>query len=167
MPNVLIVLYTVPVSELEGHATVARDGCVVRTEPLADLLTGFVSRWRVHRPATAGQFTSTERGSAVSAVGPVAWLEQETRQHDPDRRGVPAGTIERIMGRRSPTTELRTADALVSAIGCPEAFHDGTLEIRPNPCATPRERAACCGGSLVGVAYVLDAISAQFGPRAS
>lgn len=151
----------------DGEATQARDGCVVQTDPLAGLIHGFVARWRATRPATSGQFVSEQRGQSVSALRPVDWLEQETRRLDLDGRGVPVGTIERIMGRRSPTTELRTADALVSAIGCPEAFHDGTLEIAPNPCASAREQAACCGGSLVGAAYVLETISEQFGRRAS
>lgn len=125
----------------------SRDGCVVATEPLADLLSGFAVRWRTHRPATAGRFAPRQQRTEVPFLGPVDWLAAETRRNDPAGRGVSPGTIERIIGKRSRVTELRTADALVSAIGCPEAFHDGTLEIAPNPSASPRERAACCSGS--------------------
>jgi hypothetical protein len=126
---------------------------------LADLLNGFASRWRTSRPATAGRFAPSRQRTEVPFMGPVDWLVQETRHADPDMVGVSPGTIERIMGKRSKTTELRTADALVSAIGCPEAWHDGTLEIQPNPCASPREQAACCGASA---ATLTGALSPDF-----
>lgn len=111
------------------------------------LLAGWVARWRASRPPTGGQFT-TEQRSDVSCVGPIDWLATESRRHDPDGRGVSPSTIDRIISRRAArVTELRTADALVSAMGCPEAFHDGTLEIRRNPLASSAAQAACCGSA--------------------
>lgn len=118
------------------------------TEPLAEMLDGFVNRWRSTRPSTAGRFAARQQRTEVAFVSPIDWLAEESRRHDPDGRGVSPGTIERIRGRRSRTTGLRAADALVAALGCPEVFHDGTLEIRPNPCASPSEQAACCGGAV-------------------
>lgn len=124
----------------------ARDGCVVPTEPLADLLNGFASRWRRQRPVTAGQFAQRQQRTEVTFVGPVDWLSAETQRLAVEGgHPVSAEAITRILRRRSRVTELRTADALVAALGCPEVFHDGTLEIQPNPLASSRERAACCG----------------------
>lgn len=76
-------------------------------------------------------------------MGAVAWLVQETRRRSPP--GIPEATIEGVIGRRHRTTELRIADALVAAIDAPQAWHDGTLKVRPNPRATPERRASCCG----------------------
>lgn len=104
----------------------ARDGCVVETESLSALLAG---------------------GSRSRST---AWLAEATRRQDPLGVGIPEATIENVVSARFRTTELRIADALVAAIGRPEAFHDGTLEVRPNPTASREARAACCGGSLTG-----------------
>lgn len=124
----------------------ARDGCVVATEPLSQLLSGFVADWNRTRPSTAGRFSS-DRGRRreaepepdVSTVGAVAWVAAEA--------GLPKDTVQNVVAARYRTTELRVADPIVTAIGRPEAFHDGTLEIMPNPNAPAAARAACCGGS--------------------
>lgn len=129
---------------------IARDGCVVDTEPLSELVHGFVSRWNRDRPQRSGQFrkrsaapaAAKEQQPDVDPIGAVAWLAQET--------GLPRDTIQNIAARppRYRTTGLAIADSLVSALGRPEAFHDGTLSIRPNPNAPRAARAACCGGSM-------------------
>lgn len=72
-------------------------------------------------------------------MGAVSWLAMET--------GLPKRTIQRVVAGTRQTTELRVADALVWAINQPQLFHDGTLNIRPNPRARATERAQCCGGS--------------------
>lgn len=138
-------------SAIYRHVATARDGCVVPTEPLAAILGGFVTRWNRDRPSIGGKFTSAERRTEVTHVGAVAWIAEETRRNDPEGGvGIPQNTIENIVAGRYRTTELRVADAIVTAIGCPEVFHDGTLEIKPNPSASREARAACCGGSLNG-----------------
>jgi hypothetical protein len=105
------------------------------------MLREFVSGWNRDRPGrTSGQFSAEVRG--VALVGAVEWLVSET--------GLREGTIERVLYARSATTELWMADALTQAIDRPFAFHDGTLEIRPNPQAPRAARASCCGGSLTG-----------------
>jgi hypothetical protein len=115
-----------------------RDGCVVATEPLAALVTAFVEAWRVNRPSTGGRFGDADRVE-VPTLGAIAWLANES--------GVKPDTIQNVASRRYRTTELRVADAIVSALGCPQVFHDGTLTIRPNPSAPRAARMACCGGS--------------------
>lgn len=134
----------------------ARDGCVVDSEPLAGLLNGFVQEWNRTRSADAGRYKTTPRmagrhRSEVAQVRVLEYLATET--------GLSEGTIEKLLhrdsttGRLSPrtrSTELRIADPLVTVIGCPEVFHDGTLQIRENPQAAPEDRAACCRGSLTG-----------------
>lgn len=130
----------------------ARDGCVVDSGPLAGLLSGFVDDWNRTRSADAGRFSkSLTKRTEVSKVRALAYLSDET--------GVPEGTIEKLLHRdrrtgelapRTRTTELRIADPIVAAIGCIHAFHDGTLDIKPNPQASPADRASCCGGSLTG-----------------
>jgi hypothetical protein len=140
----------------------ARDGCVVETGPLAELLRGFVDSWGLTRPSTAGRFTAASRRTEVSPVGAVTWLAAETRRQDPAGRGIPEGTIQNIVRGRHRLTELRTADALVTALERPEVFHDGTLRIRPNPSAPAALRASCCGG----VSEALAQIQAAYGPPA-
>lgn len=96
------------------------------------MLRGFVDRWQVERPQSGGAgVRQTE--TTVAHVGPLKWLAAET--------GIPERTITNVVRGRGRTTELRIADALVMALGHPEAFHDGTLEIR----ASSRAKAPCCG----------------------
>lgn len=124
----------------------ARDGCVVPTEPLAHMVVGFVSQWKDQHPSTSGRFARGGRRQTRS-VGPLEWLSTET--------GVPRRTIANLTARnkngrlgRNDTTELRIADALVSAIGHPEAFHDGTLPLMVNRNADLGAKDECrrCGG---------------------
>jgi hypothetical protein len=128
-----------------------RDGCVVITEGLADLLARFVEDWKRSRPSTGGRFgDGVDDRNAVSTIGAVAWLAAETRRNDPDGVGIPPDTIQNVVSRRYRTTELRVADALVTALGRPEVFHDGTLTILPNPSAPRAARDACCGSRHIG-----------------
>lgn len=101
--------------------THARDGCAVSTGPLSVFLHGYV-------------------GDDERAVGRLA---RETGLHK--------NQVGKLLGRARPTsryTELRVADRLLAAIGHPEALHDGTLMIEPNPIASAAARANCCSGSL-------------------
>jgi hypothetical protein len=75
-------------------------------------------------------------------VGAVSWLAAET--------GLPRETVAAVVQRRSRTTALSVADRLVAAIGRPDAFHDGTLPVRPNPLAPRSVRTTCCGGGRGG-----------------
>lgn len=86
----------------------------------------------------------------------LSWLAAET--------GVPLTQIENIRRKRKPVTELRFADPIVMALERPEAFHDGTLRIRPNPTASRAARAGCCGGSTPSAAELIVQINGQFGP---
>lgn len=135
--------------------TRARDGCVVDTSPLAQVIAGFVSDWNLARgrPDRShrrfGLIASVSPPEEDVALGALRWLSDETH-----RRGfaVPVKTIQNIArlgpdGRPSPrnrTTELRIADALVAVIERPDLFHNGTLTIRPNPLASREARASCC-----------------------
>lgn len=127
----------------------ARDGCVVPTEPLSHLLRGFVDEWNRERPSTGGRFAPKNLRTEVAVLGAVEWISQETQ--------IPEPTIQNLLPSkktgqpRHRHTELRIADAVVQAIGKTQAFHDGTLEVLPNPSASQEARAACCSGSLTGV----------------
>ena len=112
------------------------------------MVRSFVSEWNRTRPQDTGRFTEGGGSRSGGYLGAVAWLEMET-----SRMGAPVSRdrIQSVMKMETRTTELRHADPLVQAIGHPFAFHDGTLQIRPNPRATARARAACCGGALTGV----------------
>lgn len=68
----------------------------------------------------------------------VSWLAQQT--------SIPEGTIDNVVRRRRRTTELRTADALLAAIGKPEVFHTGEIVIKQNPMT----RQCCDGATLTG-----------------
>jgi hypothetical protein len=108
------------------------------------MLKGFVRSWNRTRPRTAGRFDRTSVRVDVTPIGALAWLAQES--------GLPEKTVETVVAARNRTTELRVAEALVvGALQRPEAFQDGTLEVRPNPLASKAARASCCGGSLTGV----------------
>jgi hypothetical protein len=78
-------------------------------------------------------------------VGAVSWLAAET--------GLPRETVAAVVQRRSRTTALSVADRLVAAIGRPDAFHDGTLPVRPNPLAPRSVRTTCCGGGRGGPSW--------------
>lgn len=119
-----------------------RDGCLVDSAGLAGMVTQFVDAWKRDRPSTAGRFAGAARLERVEAVSAVAWLATES--------GLSEETVVTLKSGRRRAVELRDADALVSAIGRPDAFHDGTLRIRPNPRARPERRAECCSGSLNG-----------------
>lgn len=123
--------------------TAARDECVVDSEPLAELVTGFVSSWSRSRPACSSRFAGRKgRVGSAAPMSALDWLEAETK--------ISRGTISNLIGRpRNRTTELRVADALVAAIGRPEVFHDNTLTIRQNPYVNVKNR-SCCSGSLTG-----------------
>jgi hypothetical protein len=118
-----------------------RDGCVVDSAPLAAMIASFVARWG--RESTGGRFTAAG-AKTVSNVGAIAWLVSES--------GVAQNTIQNVAACRYRTVELRTADALVTALGQPEAFHDGTLTVRPNPIASREARASCCAGATTRAA---------------
>lgn len=119
------------------ETVVSRDGCVVETHQLAAVLDGFVRRWNRDRPPTAGKFAPNQTRTEVTTVTAYEWLAQETR--------LPERTIEQIARSRTRKnaprlTELRVADALLTAIDCPEALHDGTLPVFENPLARPDAR---------------------------
>lgn len=105
----------------------ARDGCIVDTAPLAVVVRGF-----------------------ISSQG----LEQAGRRWLAERSGIHEDTIENIAAARSAVTELRVADALLTALERPDLLSDGklprntggTLEIRPNPRARKDLQASCCSG---------------------
>lgn len=105
------------------------DPYVVETVPLARVLEEFVTKWRKTRPSTAGQWGSDNRGP--NHVEPLSAFEY---LHE---RGVTDYQIRKVRAPdKFPHTELRVADSLVAAIGMPEMFYDGTLNIAPNPAAT-------------------------------
>lgn len=83
-------------------------------------------------------------GARLLASGAEA-LSEKTRELGGTY--VPLGTIHKVLRAEYPRTELRVADSLVAAIERPDAFHDGTLNIYPNPKATLAARSACCSGS--------------------
>jgi hypothetical protein len=126
------------VDEKRPSTVAARDGCVVSGASLSGLLSGFVTRWERSRNGDG----SVNYASEIPTVSAIEWLAGET--------GIPERTIKNVVNGAYHTTELRIADALVAAVGCPEAFYDGTLEVSPNPLADRKARAACrtcCGGS--------------------
>jgi hypothetical protein len=86
--------------------------------------------------------------SGNSTVGALTILHERTRQNDPLGRGVTKRRLHDMLSPRAGRyTELATADLIVSAIGRPDLWHDGSLPVEPNPSASRRARADCCGGS--------------------
>lgn len=122
-------------------APVARDAFVVCTEPLSGLVCGFVDRWHAERPPTNGQFATGDT-RVEGTLSAIQYLEEKTQL---PRKAIASVTTRDEDGRpcgRSATTELRVADALVAAIGSPEAFSNGTLRVFERSEA----RRGCCGG---------------------
>lgn len=136
---------------------VARDGCVVETEPLAVMVDSFVRDWNRSRPPSeGGKFERAgTRRQASPVIGAITWLSSET--------GIPRETIQAVARNRWRTTELRIADSLVTALGRPEVFHDGTLRVRPR-IDTPANRQECCGGSesLNGAAFPPGTVASRY-----
>ena len=110
------------------------------------MVRAFVQDWNRTRPPDTGRFTGNGEIRTGDYLGAVTWLAAETR-----RLGAPLSRdrIESVMKGTTRTTELRVADAIVQAIDRPFAFHDGTLEIQPNPRAKAAAQAQCCGGAGV------------------
>jgi hypothetical protein len=109
-----------------------RDPCVVPTPPLARLLCEFRDRWNRERPPyQAGRFRDDGGRSPAEFVNAVSWVAAEA--------GLPRYEVENVLKARTTATELRTADALLAAIGRPEALQDGTLPI------VARSRRGGCG----------------------
>jgi hypothetical protein len=121
----------------------ARDAFVVHSDPLSTLLHGFVTSWEKSRPReTGGKFISGNRRQEIVPISPVAWLETES--------GVSRHQISNILRRRTRFTELRVADSLVAAVGRPDAFYDGTLDVIENPHASRATRDVEAQQSLTG-----------------
>lgn len=122
-----------------------RDGCAVPRGALAGVVQGWIDRWDRDHPDLVA--TRRNRG----AIGAATILHERTQQIDPDGRGVSPDSLRKLLdGRAAPYTELRTADMLVAAVEMPEAWHDGTLSVVPNPYASSDARSSCCGGSSSG-----------------
>lgn len=148
-----------------------RDGCVVDTAPLSGLIRQYVTRYEAssREPAlvdrlgrvngggrgpraAGGKFAAGSSRGSVSAIEALheRTVEIAARVPAAGLQPVQPATIRKVMNATYRTTELRIADMLVTAIERPDAFHDGTLTVRPNPQADPRTRLSCCGGSLTG-----------------
>lgn len=130
-------------------ARIPPDGCLVPTPPLAEILDRFFAQWKKDRPSTGGQFC----GGSTDDVAPIRaaeWLASEAKMwSETDQRYYPVSesTIRNIVDRKYRMTELRVADALVTALGRPELFYDGTFRVFPNPAAPVAVRSLCCSGS--------------------
>ncbi len=105
----------------------ARDGCVVDSDPLAVIVNNFVGTWEQTRPKNAGRRVAYQ-ATGPTPVGAIEWLVAES--------GVSEYRIRKVLDGRDHQVDLGVADALVAAVGCPEVFYDGTLEVK-----------GCCGGS--------------------
>jgi hypothetical protein len=123
-------------AEVTRRACEAADEVVCR-EPLRLLVRRFCEEWRTERPPVAGQFGQGKHRERrqVAFVGPVEWLSAES--------GIARGSIENITRpkARSEVVPYDVADALVVALGRPDAMYDGTLV------TTTRSAASCCPGS--------------------
>jgi hypothetical protein len=131
----------------DGRRSMPRDVLVVGGRQVCVLLCGFVTTWnRDHPPANdpsqAGRI-STNASAGPPQVSALAWLEGEVER----QVGivlVSRGMLTNMMRRdqrgrpRIRWVDLRYVDAIVNAIGCPEAFYDGRLRIRRRPDLTPQ-----------------------------
>lgn len=137
----------------------SRDPCIVATVQLAGLLRSWVDSYeqRMNLRDPRGQVNigrtnlRDENGFFVgrnpdAALSGVAALSQETLRIG-HGEGVHPDKIRAILRVRHASTELRTADLLVTAIERPEAFYDGSLTVSARSRA---HQAECCGGSLNG-----------------
>lgn len=138
----------------DGH--VHRDGCLVTTEPFAELLRAFVLRWTKERPQPAGQFGVTEE----PPIRALAWLSAELSRVAPY---VTEATLKGLLERGERTKvliELRVADAIAVALDRPDILYDPRIVVYRNPQASkdaecldasgqplPVPPGACCSGS--------------------
>lgn len=115
------------------------------------MLQSFVANWNRTRPPKTGQFSASAQLD-VRCMGAVEWIVEESQRLDPSGPGLPRGTVQGVIGKRTDTTELRIADPLLTIIGREDAFHNGTLTVRPNMNAPKDVRQRCkCGGSTARV----------------
>lgn len=121
-----------------------RDPCAVVADGLASLIGGFVSAYGRRAGAT------DEQQDALT--GAIQELVRRTESADEAGLGVSDKTIRSLLGGTYDTTDLRTADLLVTALRRPMAFHDGSLAVVQNERAKASIRTTCCGGYESGVA---------------
>jgi len=141
---------------VDGH--VHRDGCLVTTEPLVEVLSAFIVRWNKDRPQPAGQFGLTEEDEPP--IRALAWLVAEVSRFASD---VTEATLKGLLehgDRAKPLVELRVADAIASALARPDVLYDPRIVVYRNPQASrnaecldaegqplPIPPGACCSGS--------------------
>lgn len=99
----------------------ARDGFVVDSEPLSAMLRTFANTWNQERPPPCRG--NRRQAVSVEPISAADYLAQES--------GVKLSTVKHLLHDppQHPTAKLETADALVAALGQPQAFHDGTLTV--------------------------------------
>lgn len=104
--------------------TPRRDECRVPAAPLTEVLR----RWRAH--------WEREWRPDRSRASAVLWLAQRTREPhiDPSGRGVEPQTIRNLLQGANRTVELRIADALLCAIGQPQALVAGAIPTMGSRC---------------------------------
>jgi hypothetical protein len=143
IPEVATVAARVPASATlvpyaEGVES-PRDPCAVETRGLASVVASFVAEYGRRHKATSvvGEDVLT---------GAIQELVRRTADIDPAGKGVSDKTIRSVLKGTYETTDLRTADALVTAARRPMAFHDGTLGVVRNHRAEATIRTTCCGG---------------------
>lgn len=143
-----------PIEDVDGEATPrtveARDRYVVCREPLAEVVQSFVRRWNRDHEPDSGRFDGKRR-KQVTQVRAVEWLSTESGISEKALVNMFRRTPEGRM--RYSTIDLGVADALVSAIGCPEVFYTERMQPRL------RSEASCCSGSLTGTIHTPPAIS--------
>jgi len=114
----------VPAPEPAG-TTRSRDCYVVNAAPVAQVLHSFAREWnRLHPRDAALRDRVASRRPDVVPLSAVEWLAAES--------GIPQRTIEGFLRRdpegrpspKYPTTDLRIADALLTAAGRPDLLSD-------------------------------------------
>src|SRR5437868_4622403 len=117
-----------------------RDGCVVSTQPLAALVLEYIFAWEVGhphlllrdslgRPNSGGRGKRNDRGHFIGGDPEAVESAIVTLSKRTEEIGslVPVSTIRKVIRVTHRRTELRVADALVTAMERVEVFHNGTL----------------------------------------
>lgn len=90
----------------------------VRTSELTSLLADFCIRWQESRPSTRkGTFGRSEANG---------WLTADQYLYE---KGIDPHIIWEIRHRPREFTSFTRADRIVMAMGLPEAYHDGRLNV--------------------------------------
>lgn len=98
---------------------------VVMGDELSKMMKEWIMRWLADRPRNITEMGKGSFKGSVEFMGPIDWLGEKT--------GIHLRRVSGLCNGEFPMVPLTQADALLTAIGRPEALYNGEVRVIPNP----------------------------------